>query len=519
VTPSGDARPGRAALLHWSDVALAAAIATAIALLAVKTKSFWGDEIRSLDFATEPLARGLAEIAADCHPPVYFLLLRAWAFAFGTSELALRLFQAVQGAALLLAALAAFRTLVPARRFHPFWIVFALSSELWLCLPMLRYYALAATFALVASLVFVAWLERPNRLRSVALGGCYAVLLYTDYPASFVAALHFAWVVARRRELALRFVAIGIAALVPFLPWLEITIGQIRTLQAVEKVADFNASPAAVPLKIAYSAYAFAIGELTYPFEPIALAGALALAVATAVAARDLGRGRGAAPLALLGAALAGVCFTAVITSFIAKRMSFILTPTRTLYCLPIFYLALGLAYSRLATRAARALLVAPFLALALYGDANWILSRHFLMPVYATPWKDVVAALQGARGAVVADGANCFAYYRDRMPGPFPALVREATLDDTLAVLARLGASGEPLPVYVVELGRESTDSQLKSGISDYLAAHGTLVAEHKFLPIDASYRAWKAKLSKRDTYDAKVTLREYRLVLATPP
>src|SRR6516164_8346387 len=98
------------------DAVLTTAVAVAIALLAAKTKSFWGDEIRSLEFATLSVGRGLAEIAADCHPPAYFLLLRLWVDVFGASELALRLFQGLQGSALLLAALAVFRSLMPERR-------------------------------------------------------------------------------------------------------------------------------------------------------------------------------------------------------------------------------------------------------------------------------------------------------------------------------------------------------------------------------------------------------------------
>jgi len=497
------------------DLALTTAIGVAIAFLAAQTKSFWGDEIRSLEFATLSVGRGLAEIAADCHPPAYFLLLRLWVNVFGASELALRLFQGLQGGALLLAALALFRKLMPERRFHPFFILLALASELWLCMPMLRYYALATTLALVATLAFSAWLERPSLQRSLGLGALYALLLYTDYPASFVAVMHLAWVAAQRRALLGRFVSIGAAAVLPFLPWLGVTLHQIRALQAVERVADLNASPLAVPLKIAYSAYAFTVGEMTYPFEPVALAGALALAAALVVAARELGARRSAAPLALLAAALAGTCFTAVITSFIAKRMSFILTPSRTLYCLPIFYLAFGLAYSRLASRVARGLLIAPFLLFALYGDANWIRSRHFLMPVYATPWKEIVASLRGESGGLVADQVACLRYYRDRMPGDYPVILQAQTPDSLLAELAPLAAADGSVLVDSIELGRESTDSQVKSAVTEYLAAHGALVSERKFLPIDPAYRAFKARISKRDTYDAKVTVRRYRLTL----
>lgn len=498
------------------DAVLTTAVAVAIALFAAKTKSFWGDEIRSLEFATLSVGRGLAEIAADCHPPAYFLLLRLWVDVFGASELALRLFQGLQGSALLLAALAVFRSLMPERRFHPFWILLALASELWLCMPMLRYYALAAALALLATLAFLAWLEQPRAGRSAALGALYALLLYTDYPASFVAVMHFVWVAVVRRELLLRFIAIGVLAALPFLPWLGITIEQIRTLQAVERVADLNASWVSVPVKIAYSAYAFVLGEMTYPFEPIAIAGVVALVAAVLVAARELGTQRSGPALAMLAAGIAGTCFTAVITSFIAKRMSFILTPSRTLYCLPIFYLAFGLAYSRLETRAARALLVAPFLGLALYGDANWLLSRHFLMPVYATPWKEVVLSLRGETGGVVADQAACLRYYLDRARGDFPVILRAETPESMLAELAPLAAPDGTVFVDSIELGRESTDSQVKSAVTESLAANGTLVSERKFLSIDPAYRAFKARISKRDTYDAKVTVRRYRLQLA---
>lgn len=71
----------------------------AVRLYGLTDASLWYDELYSLVLASSPVQGLLAATAADVHPPLYYLLLKAWTMVFGSSELALRLPSAIIGAA------------------------------------------------------------------------------------------------------------------------------------------------------------------------------------------------------------------------------------------------------------------------------------------------------------------------------------------------------------------------------------------------------------------------------------
>lgn len=58
---------------------------------ALGSKSLWCDEIFTAEVANYPPAKLMSAVAADLHPPLYFLLISLWAKLLGTSEFALRL--------------------------------------------------------------------------------------------------------------------------------------------------------------------------------------------------------------------------------------------------------------------------------------------------------------------------------------------------------------------------------------------------------------------------------------------
>jgi mannosyltransferase len=69
-----------------------------IRIIGLKNPSFWNDEaffaIISQNLGWTEM---IAKIGTDIHPPVYFILLKTWGFAFGNSELALRSLSVVFG--------------------------------------------------------------------------------------------------------------------------------------------------------------------------------------------------------------------------------------------------------------------------------------------------------------------------------------------------------------------------------------------------------------------------------------
>jgi hypothetical protein len=71
-------------------LALIVLIALGLRCYGLGWRSLWFDEAFSWRLAEFPVAELIARVAGDNHPPLYFLLLKAWAAVFGTSEVALR---------------------------------------------------------------------------------------------------------------------------------------------------------------------------------------------------------------------------------------------------------------------------------------------------------------------------------------------------------------------------------------------------------------------------------------------
>jgi mannosyltransferase len=475
-----------------------------IVVFAYNTKSFWGDEILSIQFASKSIGELFKSLAADYHPPLYFLLLKFWIHIFGDGEFVLRVFQGLMGILFLLFALLLFRKIFPERAYHPFFFLLALSNEFLLFMPMLRYYTLAAALVVLSTLVFFNWLERDNARNSFWLLLSYAAILYTDYPSSIVIVFHLVYVGLKKRGVLQQLLFINVAAGVIFLPWVYITVEQIQRLVSTQQLADFNASPFSVILKIGYSFYAFVMGEMIYPFEVVGILATIILSLFLLFAlkrkilvANDLG-------VYAFSLVLAAIVFTSLITTFISTHTSFIYTPARTFFALVFVFIILGLLYDKLEKRVLKHLLIITIIVLDGYGITNWILNRHFLMPVYATPWKQIMNDVEHHSGWMIADESLCYEYYQHHLSGSFPQLKKFSSVSE----LRQSMNSEKPSNVYLLQMGRESTESEIPEEIVHFLQETFTPSRVSKYLVIDESYRTVKAKLLKRDSYDAKVTL-----------
>lgn len=54
-------------------------------------KSFWCDELFTLEIASNSLLSLFKKVANDLHPPLYFLIIRGWVKMIGKNESSLRL--------------------------------------------------------------------------------------------------------------------------------------------------------------------------------------------------------------------------------------------------------------------------------------------------------------------------------------------------------------------------------------------------------------------------------------------
>jgi hypothetical protein len=501
---SSDSEPG----LDVKDFVLIILVPFVVVSLALGTKSFWGDEILSLNFSGQNFPSLLNSLASDYHPPLYFIALKAWIGIGGNSEIILRAFQGIQGALFLMVSLLLFRMLLPNHRYHPFWLLLISSSELWLFMPMLRYYTFAAVLAIFSSLMFFKWLERIDRRTTFLLAISYILLLYTDYPASSVLAFHFAYVMFKKRALIPRLIMIDVAALFFFSPWVLITVRQIHALLNLHQAADLNLSPKVIPLKIAYSLSAFVLGEMIYPFEVLGIGIVLLIVITLIASSSRLPQVfDDATAWYASGLAITGIVCTSLITTFVSTHTSFIYTPSRTFFGLPFLFLFFGIVYSKIHKVVFKYILIGAFLVANIYGISNWITNRHFLMPVYATPWKEVLDDVKGESGIILVDESLCYSYYRSTRQGTYPALQAPESIHD-------LYTSTDQQPhVFLVLMGRESTEPELRKDIVEYITTRGTKLFERKYLLLDESYRNIKSRILGRDTYDAKLTLLKYEL------
>lgn len=475
-----------------------------IAAVASATRSFWGDEIMTLQFAARTGGDFLTTLAADYHPPLYFLLVKGWIGLFGDGEVGLRMLQSLQGMLLVGVTLVLQRKLLPAARWHLFFVLFVIAPELWLFLPMLRYYTLSAALATALTLVHVRWIAAPTRALDAARIVLSLALLFTDYPTSIVIALHLVHTAVVRRDLVVRHLVTTVVTALAFAPWLFVLAAQLAALHGVERVADLGGGWGSVPLKMAWALYAFVAGETSMPIDPWVIATLVALVPVVAIP-RLRGRlfaAEGSGLLLLL--VLGGVAFTALVTTFVSRHTSFIYTPARTLHALPVLFLLLGMWWNEVPPAWLRRVIAVVLVVCALPSLWNWQAGRSYMMPVYASPWKQIVADTRG--GHVLSDEADCYAWYAARTPGA-SVLINDWDSTRVEALLADSTAR-----IFTVMTDRESTEGAFDMSMFLQILTRVEPAWRRVYVPYDDNWRMMRAMLLNRDAGEGKFTVHEMR-------
>lgn len=199
-------------------------------------QSIWFDEAYSILLAHQSVAELLRLTSIDTHPPLYYLLLKAWGGLFGWSELSLRLSSIVS----MMGAIGVGGLLLR-KMFGP---RLALGGLLALMIaPLLLRYGFEVRMYADASLIGVAatyalysaWQANLASLRwrwLIVYGLLVAVGTYTLYYLTFLWIAHVAWILyvhirsRRQKQLWPFATAYGAAALL-FAPWLPTFIKQM----------------------------------------------------------------------------------------------------------------------------------------------------------------------------------------------------------------------------------------------------------------------------------------------------
>lgn len=181
-------------------------------------------------WAVRPDATGetIARVAADVHPPLYFLALDSWVAQVGESALPARMLSIV-GAMLGLAA-----TYAVGSKLFDRWtawialIVMGTSSFFVYYAREARMYSLLLALASLSMWAYWRWQSEPSYSHTVVYAISMAVLLYTHYYGLLIVAaqvLHL--LVVAPRQIG-RWLLCGGLALWLFTPWLPVWIEQVR---------------------------------------------------------------------------------------------------------------------------------------------------------------------------------------------------------------------------------------------------------------------------------------------------
>lgn len=221
----------------WALVALILVLGAGLRFHALDRQSLWDDEMSTLKDLSLPLASWPARFSSyEMHPPLFFLQLRGWEVAAGSSLSALRANSAFWGSVALIlmfllgslygggtAGLLAMTLLA----FSPYHLAY--SQEL-------RPYAFSIAFALSALLALEYALAAPQRrFPWILLAGFWTLQLYAHYWGSFVVAAQglYGLFQAKERRTRLAVFLSGVAAGGLFCFWLPILHEQMKQISAL----------------------------------------------------------------------------------------------------------------------------------------------------------------------------------------------------------------------------------------------------------------------------------------------
>ncbi len=260
-------------LTEYLPVAIIIMVAAAVLTVNISHWSFWFDE----SFTSALIKYDYSEIASrtanDVHPPLYYYMLKFWSGMFGATDAALRAMSAV------FMLIGGFGVYELVKRMANRYVGYAALVFVFMGPFVVRYgqearmYAMAATFAVFASLVLYTQMNRTKKKRSLILWLAYALLiaasLYTHYFTFPIIIAHWLYVFyqATKLEVNRKFTRgklwaafkkidpnwwkSNVMAALLFLPWLPTFIDQATRVNSgfwIEKVRHTSATDTATQL-------------------------------------------------------------------------------------------------------------------------------------------------------------------------------------------------------------------------------------------------------------------------------
>lgn len=222
-------------------------IAAGVRLHQLDAQSLWNDEGNSLRLAERSVPDLIDAAGRDIHPPGYYLVLKGWTAAAGTSAWALRMLSALEGVLTVAVVIRLGAALSGSRSgalagllgglfvaLSPFAVYYSQETRMYAQLGLLS----AASMGLAvwwAAAITAGHARRRMWALALALAIVNAAGLYTQYSFAFTLAAQAAWLVlvlARTpqwRRAAAGYVALNMVTLALFAPWLPTAWEQVTT--------------------------------------------------------------------------------------------------------------------------------------------------------------------------------------------------------------------------------------------------------------------------------------------------
>ncbi|HEX8984417.1 MAG TPA: glycosyltransferase family 39 protein [Bryobacteraceae bacterium] len=276
--------PNRSSAARWGVAALLA-VYIGIRIWNLGAFCLDSDEVFSVTTARLDWSSLVPAVANDLvHPPLFYVLLKAWIVLGGTSLVWLRLLPCALSVAALIPLLALLRRLrlTPAASALALALV-AVNGYQAYHARYVRMYALLFLLGLVSLLFFVAWLEEGGKRSLIALTTVNTLLVYAHYFGWMLILVEGIAVLWRERKRLRAFALSATIVAAGFAPWLIAIAHSTRVREGLEPNLRWARHPG-------FGDLAWFFTGLAGPLEPIPLAAALAVVWLAALAA---GRARG----------------------------------------------------------------------------------------------------------------------------------------------------------------------------------------------------------------------------------
>lgn len=170
--------------------------------------------------------------ATEFHPPLHYLMMKAWIAAAGPREAVIRVPSACFGLLTVVLTYALLRRLWSEPIAFTGSFLVAISPFEVMASQDGKMYALLGTLVVASTLALLEAVERGGVRPWIVYAAVAALLPYTHYLGFTVLAAHGAWVAACERRRLLAWCAAAIVVAVLFVPWLPYWAGQLTHLRS-----------------------------------------------------------------------------------------------------------------------------------------------------------------------------------------------------------------------------------------------------------------------------------------------